>query len=132
MWDLTVAQAHSFFVGSGAVLVHNKCGGNVKLPVGPGKETNSITSGWRGTNMTSERSLTYHAARHAEGVSTATYARDATSFFENLKYGLKGGGLPALPRVLRDGTRGLRVATPGGGKGGIVDLRGRVISFWYH
>ncbi len=38
MWDITVAQAHSFFVGSGSVLVHNAC--NVKAPVGPGKAEN--------------------------------------------------------------------------------------------
>jgi hypothetical protein len=28
MWDLTVDGAHSFFVGQGAVLVHN-CGGGL-------------------------------------------------------------------------------------------------------
>ena len=37
MWDITVAGAHSFFVGSGAVLVHN-CGpaGGYRYPEGKG------------------------------------------------------------------------------------------------
>lgn len=35
MWDLTVDGAHSFFVGPGAVLVHNFCPGSADFVSGP-------------------------------------------------------------------------------------------------
>jgi hypothetical protein len=40
MWDITVDGAHSFFVGTGGVLVHN-CGDNLKSAVDDSKYTNS-------------------------------------------------------------------------------------------
>jgi hypothetical protein len=42
MWDLTVDTAHSFFVGSGQVLVHNACWSGIPQASQPGKLQNII------------------------------------------------------------------------------------------
>jgi hypothetical protein len=60
MWDITVDTAHSFFVGSGAVLVHNwDCSelpsldfGKGGLPILHGELPSSVPSGWTTAQLT--------------------------------------------------------------------------------
>lgn len=80
----------------------------------------SLTSGWRGTNMSDEESFNYHYAKHGG----EQYAQDARNWAANPT----GTGTPV---GLADGTTGMRYRTPGGGPGGILDSGGNIVTFWY-
>jgi RHS repeat-associated protein len=84
----------------------------------------SLTSGWAGTNMSTEESFAYHFARHGAGHTIEEYAEAAQRWAENPA----GVGQRV---TLADGTVGMRYRTPGGGPGGILNAAGKIISFWY-
>ena len=110
MFDLTVDVTHTFYVSSGAnaVLVHN-C---------------DLHDGWRGTNMSDDKSFEYHYNKHGGGVSKEQYAQDARTWADTVD--LNSG----KEIELEDGTTGYRI-NPRKGWGGIIDKDRNVISFWY-
>jgi hypothetical protein len=86
-----------------------------------------LGQGWRATSFGDEAaSFEYHFGKHGveAGVTQEQYAQDA------LNWARKPAGT-GKPIQLKDGTEGLRYRTPGGGPGGITDLGGTIITFWY-
>lgn len=87
----------------------------------------ALAQGWRATSFGDEAaSLNYHYTKHGlkAGVSKEQYAQDARAWAR------KPAGTGKSVQ-LKDGTQGLTYRTPGGGPGGIVDLDGKIITFWY-
>jgi len=105
MWDITVADAHSFFVGSGAVLVHNSnCGGGppptirqrvIDFKVGTELEHNAMVANMYGPGG-------------IQGIpGSALFAFGGAAIFGSLLFGLaQGGSGPGDP--------GGRSGVPGG------------------
>ncbi|MGL4297727.1 MAG: hypothetical protein ACRCW4_01485 [Candidatus Neomicrothrix subdominans] len=86
-----------------------------------------LGQGWRATSFGDEAaSFEYHFGKHGveAGVTREQYAQDALNWARSPA----GTGKPIQ---LKDGTEGLRYRTPGGGPGGITDLDGNIITFWY-
>lgn len=86
-----------------------------------------LGQGWRATSFGDEAaSFEFHFGKHGvgAGVTREQYAQDAL----NWAWNPVGTGKPIQ---LKDGTGGLRYRTPGGGPGGITDLDGNIITFWY-
>lgn len=111
-YNLSIAGIHTYYAGTTPVLVHN-------CPTASGEPE------FRGTNMSDEASFQYHYDEHGlpAGVTPARYLSDAQSWARNPS----GVG----KRVeLRNGEFGTRYR-PNNAPGGIMDLAGDIISFWY-
>jgi hypothetical protein len=84
-----------------------------------------ILQSWRNVTFRSiASSIKYHVAKHGKGVSIAQYTRDAVDFFK------KNSGL-GKDILLKDGSTGIKITTPGGGPGGIFTTDGKIVTFWY-
>lgn len=86
-----------------------------------------LGQGWRATSFGDEAaSFEFHFGKHGveAGVTREQYAQDALNWARN-----PAGTGKSIQ--LKDGTGGLRYRTPGGGPGGITDLDGNIITFWY-
>lgn len=90
-----------------------------------GQGATNAVGGWAGTNMSPEESFIYHFERHGSGMSEAQYDAAAQEW-------AKGPKRPGTAVQLRDGSRGTRYRSPGGGPGGILDSQGNVVTFWTH
>ncbi|MDX6719623.1 MAG: hypothetical protein QOJ63_1877 [Solirubrobacteraceae bacterium] len=88
-----------------------------------------LTAGWRGTNMSVERSFAYHYGKHSYGHTPEQYTQDARAFAANPP----GIGKPAHLRDDPPGTKsGTTYRTPGGGPSATLDENGAVVTFRYH
>jgi hypothetical protein len=88
-----------------------------------------LSAGWRGTNMSVERSFAYHYGVHGYGHTPEQYAQDARSFAANPP----GIGKPAQLRDDPPGVKsGMTYRTPGGGPSATLDQNGAVVTFRYH
>jgi hypothetical protein len=124
--NLTVADIHTYYVmaGNTPVLTHN-------CPAGPASGQGPRgTAKWviqKGSNSV-EHSIERHWRKHAPtGVSKQQYADDAVAWANSRP----GRGYNANPVELSDGTIGIRYRSADGGKGGILDSNGDVVTFWY-
>ncbi|HKP54738.1 MAG TPA: PA14 domain-containing protein [Chloroflexia bacterium] len=113
MYNLTVGQAHTFFVGDGQWLVHNQC----QIP-------NRVKRLWRpGTWNTVEDSITYHYNKHGAGRNLEQYTLDALRFFrQNRSQAVWGQWNPKWAPSYK-----LKI----GNMGGYFTHDGRVLTFWY-
>lgn len=71
--------------------------------------TRDILKSWKNINFPSlAASIRYHITKHGGGVSLTQYTKDALNFFKN------NNGI-GKSVVLRDGSIGVKITTPGGG-----------------
>ena len=105
-YNLEIEGIHTYYAGVTPVLVHNDC-----------------PPQFRGTNMSDEASFDYHYAKHGDGASPEQYLADAQSWAQN------PAGI-AREIELKNGQIG-REYRQKKAPGGIMDLAGNIISFWY-
>jgi hypothetical protein len=113
MWDLTVDTAHSFFVGSGAVLVHNCI----------------YDSGWaKATFDSAHDSWTYHYLEHGEeyGVTEEQYQADAFG----ARSSALGGAVSGQTVPVGVDELGTKYVFPDG-SGLILDSNNNIVTYWY-
>jgi hypothetical protein len=105
MWDITVDGAHTFFVGPGAVLVHN-----CPMPTGP-KDSGS---GWQTTEPSpaSRFSSIADATRAQSAAAQGAFESSVPSMPTWAKVGLVGGGGGGLLFLLSQAVASLGEAQP--------------------
>ena len=98
-------------------------------PGGQFKSIRFVLKSWKNVNFSSiAASIRYHFGRHVvtPGIekNIFQFTDDALNFFKN-------NSTLGKDIILKDGSTGLKITTPGGGPGGIFTKEGKIISFWY-